>query len=234
MRMSEYDVFGRVGCKGYFAAPVEGEARVAERREERDDLRAVFTAGLDQHRGAEAFEQRAQFVHHHDLVPLDVALDEIEAPEAGEEFAAPAHPGRELRGGGCAAVVHEVLPRAEVARRARRIVGHRNGLVLGAEGVGGGSRRCDSGAGCGAARRGSAARAPRRRPCPRRRPGGRACGRSSRGWRRCRWPCRQRARVAAGGRRIPWRGRYARCRAAARGRTCGSRRAGILRAAGVL
>ena len=134
--MSEYDVFGRVGCKGYFSAPVEGEARVAERREERDDLRAVFAAGLDQHRGTEAFEQRAQFVHHHDLVPLDVALDEIEAPEAGEEFAAPAHPGRELRGGGRAAVVHEVLSRAEVARRARRIVGHRNGLVLGAEGVG--------------------------------------------------------------------------------------------------
>ena len=44
---------------------------------------------------------------------VDSLNDEIEAPEAGEEFAAPAHPGRELRGGGRAAVVHEGLSRAE-------------------------------------------------------------------------------------------------------------------------
>ena len=133
---AEDDVLGACGRQGDLPSAFEGEGLVAQRREEFDDAGAVAAARLDEHRGAEAFEQRAQFGQHHHFVAFDVAFDEVEAFESGEEFAAPAHLGRELRGGGRAAVVDEVLSRAEVARFARRVVGHRDRFVLGAQRVG--------------------------------------------------------------------------------------------------
>ena len=75
-------------------------------------------------------------MHNHHLVPLDVALDEVEPFEPGEKFAAAAHFGSEGRVGLSAAVVHEVLPRAEVARLACRVVAHGYLPGFGAERVG--------------------------------------------------------------------------------------------------
>ena len=81
-------------------------------------------------------QQGTHFPHHDDLVTLDVAFDEVEALQFAEQFAAAAHLGRELHVGSAAGVVYEVLPRAEVARLARRVVGHHDGFRLRAQGVG--------------------------------------------------------------------------------------------------
>ena len=152
--------------------------------------------------------------------------------ESAEQFAAAAHLGRKLHVGLAAAFVDEVLARAEVACSRAPSRWPSRPVCSGAQGVGGGCRRSGSGGGCGSAPCGSGPPVPRRKPCPRDPRGGRSCGRSSRGWRRCRCTCRLRGPVSASGRRIRWQGRNARCRAAARGRTAGSRRAGSLLTAG--
>ena len=56
--------------------------------------------------------------------------------ESGEELAAPPHLGGVLDVGRRAALVHEVAPRAHVARGADRGVAHADGALLGAEGAG--------------------------------------------------------------------------------------------------
>ena len=58
MRMSEDDVFGRVGRQRHLAPLFERVARIAHCGEEADDLRTVRAARLDEHRGVEAFEER--------------------------------------------------------------------------------------------------------------------------------------------------------------------------------
>ena len=133
---SENDVFPviTVGVEGHLAAAVEGESVVSHRAEQPDDCRTVFASGFNQHGGTEPLQQGPHLAHDDEFVALDVALDEIQPRQMGEQLAAAPHFGCEFHVCLAARVVHEILPGTQVTARARRIVAHADGFVLRAEG----------------------------------------------------------------------------------------------------
>ena len=131
--MAEDDVFFGVGGERNFPPVLERVTLVIQFGEEFDDLRAVFAARFDQYCRAETLQQRAQLVHDDQLIPFDVALDEIEPLQPGEKLAAAPHLGGELHVGLGARLHHEILSRAEVAARADGGVAHADLALGGAE-----------------------------------------------------------------------------------------------------
>ena len=131
--MAEDDVFFGVGGERNFPPVLERVTLVIQFGEEFDDLRAVFAARFDQYCRAETLQQRAQLVHDDQLIPFDVALDEIEPLQPGEKLAAAPHPGGESDGALSGGIAHEVSSRAEITRFAGGVVAHGDLFILGSQ-----------------------------------------------------------------------------------------------------
>jgi glyoxylase-like metal-dependent hydrolase (beta-lactamase superfamily II) len=129
--LAEDDVFFGVGGERNFPPVLERVTLVIQFGEEFDDLRAVFAARFDQYCRAETLQQRAQLVHDDQLIPFDVALDEIEPLQPGEKLAAAPHPGGESDGALSGGIAHEVSSRAEITRFAGGVVAHGDLFILG-------------------------------------------------------------------------------------------------------